>query len=1086
MGEAYFRLKHKLEELGYNYQLPLDSVPLVECIFADLVQTTKSLQHYMELSKDALNERESLILAVEPYKCDNARLIQENNKLHQENILLKEEKVKISKEYKFKIKNLTNEVTQKDLLISKLQHDIRDLGLRGLCADTLSSRNRSKKKEDADTCPPKICTCKAEKSDVTDVADLKSSILTLKTQVEEYIDDINILKQQVENRDSEIVRLKMLLEGGRAVKVLNKECMENNPQTKNYSLIKEIKELELANDNLRKEFEKSLEKQHEAMLRALDLADKNKQLQEEMQKVDKLALKVEAECNKKLQTMTNEVMSLQSKISDLSMRNSKLEQEGMIRNSKENSSSKSQPYAKFVDDLQEKQDLQKQISSLTEVNNSLQEKIYSLSQVLNNFNHKLCCNNKTDNSTNNDLLKYELQKVIQDERKKYEISLAELQERLNEAINCFSKYVKDKTNIYKTQEPLENTYIRDLHIKLCEHESKILLLKKENDEHKNKIKNQEDCDKEKYQEIISHLNLENSELSKENILLTKQISQYKTLRDPTFDRGDSCKEEVQKLSKKLDLMNNEFKMLQKDKNEYMYRYKEAMDLVDKLKRDLITKQKEIENLEEENCSYKLSNRTERATFDHMRDECSLLREQMKNLKSKLMEEKTVANQIKNIQIESERSSAEIQSELLKVQKKLSISSDMIRDLEESCKKLQSEIFALQSDKSNLMERVKAIDKERDELVIDLDNKTETVNVLNEKIKTQSYEINKLNNEIVDLKRKLNNNRVLEHKVVDYESQIKFLNEEKLQLSKQYDLAIMENKRLQNDLADANGMLKLTKIEHEKSKRDVDSLKQQLQHYVDEIRRIEELLSQKEAERSDMLEHFASLSVEANILENTNHSLESESASKSLQLQTYMSKIQDLESQISDKDNMIDSQSARIAAMTCKLTALENDVKLLNEEKIILEENIACLKQKCSNMKQSEIFSSKSINGHAAEIKAYENKIKSINHLKNNLEDENASLKKQISTAEKLLSDARREVVELKLALQDATDERKSLHELINKHEDTLIEHAISKEKQDMPIILEDELNEINYEDNLSEHSTTFVGKSYKYGHSSTL
>lgn len=113
MGEAYFKLKRKLEDLGYNNNLPLEAVPLVECILADLIQTTRSLQHYMDLSKEALTQRDSLMLEAEPYKCDNAKLIQENNRLHSENISLKEEALRVSKESKRKIKSLSDELMKK-------------------------------------------------------------------------------------------------------------------------------------------------------------------------------------------------------------------------------------------------------------------------------------------------------------------------------------------------------------------------------------------------------------------------------------------------------------------------------------------------------------------------------------------------------------------------------------------------------------------------------------------------------------------------------------------------------------------------------------------------------------------------------------------------------------------------------------------------------------------------------------------------------------------------------------------------------------------------------------------------------------
>lgn len=1025
MGEAYFNLKRKLDELGYNSSLPVEAVPLVECIFADLLQTTRSLQHYMDLSKEALMQRDELMKEAEPYKCDNIKLIHENNQLHRDIIQLKEENLKITKESQRKLKTLSDEIAKKETLITKLQHDIRDLSLRSLCAETQSSRNKTKKKDGGDCYISKICMCNEKNlSADKDVLELKKSIQSLLEKNNEYCDEITLLKNQIEHRDNEIIRLNILLEGGRPLAAVNKDFYTHKPDSKIEKLVKQINDLQNANDNMKKELEKSLEKQHEAMLRALSLADKNKALQEELQKVDKLALKVEDDCNKRLASMMNELNFMQTRIEGLTLKNSELERELSQRYRRNYS-----PHAQesLIIALKEKDALQKEIKDLVDLNKSLQDKILSLSEVNSNFTAKFKINEDSPKCS----VKDELKKLFADERKNYETYINDIQQKLTEALNLFNKKANkiDDANT-KPNIPPNNAFIKDLHSKLCESEQKILMLRKENDDLKNKALNQNDFNKHNYQDIISHLNAENAELSKENISLSQQLSQYRAINQASRNRGDSSKEEIQRLQTKIEEMMKEIQLLRKDKQEYNQRYKDALDLSDRLRRDLALKQRELENLEEENCSYKMTNRTGKASTEQLKDECNFLREQIKKMQTDIIKEKTLANQIKNIQLETERSSTEIQNELLSAQKKLSLSKDTVDTLEKKCKELQSEIIKLKSDKLNLIDNIKTMDKDRDKLVIDLDNKTENISILEQKIKSQTYEISKLESEISELKRKLNFNKVNEHKVSDYESQITFLNGEIKRISQQYDTAIIENKHLQNSLADVNGVLKLTKMELEKSKKDVDGLKQQLQHYVAEIRRIEDLLSQKEAERSDMLEQFASLSVEANILENNNHSLESESASKTIQLQTYVNQIQHLEEKLVEKDNIIDSQSARIASMTCKINALQNEIKLITEEKIILEQNVSYLKQMCGNLKSSNENNTISLKDTNSELKLYEDRIKNLSNIKSKLESEKEELRDNLMTTEKLLSNARKEIIELKLALQDATSETKSLNERV--------------------------------------------------------
>ncbi|CAK1586065.1 unnamed protein product [Parnassius mnemosyne] len=1086
-NEKYFDLKQKLEALGYNYTLSIDAVPLVECVIADLLQTTRSLQHYMDLCKEVLQERDSLIMEVEPYKCDNAKLISENNQLHKEIIQLKEENMKLSKENKRRNKCLTDELIKKDTLIIKLQHDLRDLSLRNLCTSTQSTRSKSKRKEEETPTISNICVCNNTQRN-TDLANNKhelcENIQLLKEKNEALCDEILLLKSQVEHRDNEIVRLKMLLEGGRPIPTVNKVCSDKNANI-DQSIIKQLNEIKKENDALKKEINIGLEKQHEAMLRALTLADKNKVLEEELLKVDKLALTVEKDCNNRLAVLKNELTFLQSNLESLKMKNSELEKELSEYRNKENCIQESFNLA-----LKEKDVLQKEIKDLIDINRNLQDKIVTLSQINKSYYDKISTDLQYSQSYPKCLQKDDLQKLLMDERERYEKYMNNIQEKLSEALDLFNKYTPEK--LKKSCNLLispENAIIRDLHNRLCESEQKILMLKKENDELKCKSIQQEDCNKQNFKDIIKHLNIENAQLTKENIYLSQQISQYKMHNSAQQNRDEYTIQEYSKLKEKNEVLLRELDFSKKDKHEYQMRYNELTDLVEKLKRDLALKQKQIEHLEEENCAYKMTNRTGKASAEQLREECDFLKEQIKKIQNDVIKEKTLASQIKHIQIETERNSSEIHDELLSMQKKLSISRENIGQLEKKCKELQSEINSLKNDKSNLIENIKSLDQERDKLVIELDNKTESISSLEQKINNKVFEISKLENENAELKRKLNLYKTSEYKLSDYESQIMFLNSEIQRLTQKYDNATIENKHLQNSLADANGTLKLTKLELEKSKKDVDSLKQQLQHYVTEVRRIEELLSQKEAERSDMLEQFASLSVEANILENTNHSLESESASKSIQLQTYVNKIQSLEAQLMDKDNVIDSQSAQISTMTCKISKLENEIRLISDEKKILDQNVSHLKQMCNNLKVEQSNNILDLKDTDSELKIYENKIKSLTTVKIRLQMENDELKDKLNTTEKLLLNARREIVELKLALQDATSETKSLQDCVSRlsrREPEVHEHTLTD--IELPPTLGETIDEIRNEDEDSVlHGDLILYKSYsKHSHGSTI
>lgn len=70
---------------------------------------------------------------------------------------------------------------------------------------------------------------------------------------------------------------------------------------------------------------------------------------------------------------------------------------------------------------------------------------------------------------------------------------------------------------------------------------------------------------------------------------------------------------------------------------------------------------------------------------------------------------------------------------------------------------------------------------------------------------------------------------------------------------------LENRRLTNDLAafECNNIKFKTKLSE--SDKEIDRLKKQLQQYVQEVQRAEELLHRKEEERNEMLEQYRTLS-----------------------------------------------------------------------------------------------------------------------------------------------------------------------------------------------------------------------------------
>lgn len=64
LAYRYRTVQKHLDGLGYKQTLPLDSLPLVENLLADLIQTTESLKHFKSVAQDNIEVSISSLLLI--------------------------------------------------------------------------------------------------------------------------------------------------------------------------------------------------------------------------------------------------------------------------------------------------------------------------------------------------------------------------------------------------------------------------------------------------------------------------------------------------------------------------------------------------------------------------------------------------------------------------------------------------------------------------------------------------------------------------------------------------------------------------------------------------------------------------------------------------------------------------------------------------------------------------------------------------------------------------------------------------------------------------------------------------------------
>ncbi|KAF7271012.1 hypothetical protein GWI33_016072 [Rhynchophorus ferrugineus] len=252
-----------------------------------------------------------------------------------------------------------------------------------------------------------------------------------------------------------------------------------------------------------------------------------------------------------------------------------------------------------------------------------------------------------------------------------------------------------------------------------------------------------------------------------------------------------------------------------------------------------------------------------------------------------------------------------------------------------------------------------------------------------------------------------------------------------------EAALLENKRIQNDLTCVTADCRDARTELEICKRQIEDLKRQLQQYVSEVKRTEDLISQKELERSELLDQFKSLSQEHNLLESNNHTLETEATQSKIQLSVALDHTTELERRVQNQESIIRSYEKQITDLTAQVASLEIQ---LQQEAMAQERNSSELKQmrdlcvrldKDKDLLKSELTSKEEVRSQVG--KSTEKLRSEKEYLEKALVKERSSLE----GVERLLNEARQEVMDQRLLNQDLQNEVAGLKNKITELQERL-------------------------------------------------
>ncbi|KAM7355583.1 centrosomal protein 135kDa isoform 2-T2 [Cochliomyia hominivorax] len=850
---VFNNLRQKLNVMGYKQTLPLAAIPLVGCLFEDFIKTTECLRDSKKQIMELLEEKSCWELGVEPYKCDNSRLLQECNQLHKDSI-------KQQEEYEEKIQELNIKI--RDLQLDKLhlQQHCEQLQQQLKLLQTKANTTTMKYNKDFKSKKPFITTVRSgqELPALQPLQENNSNLKCTKCNVGYYqrfeagaglaaksfekqleqlensnkdlMENIKFYQKKIEARDREILRLNDLLSGGRPPAALARDCCYKNFNTLNEDI--DLLQREKM-DSLTKMREYQ-EQMHEAMQRALDLEKSNRSLQKQLDELKDAALLVETQANNEISQREAEVEMLKQQLKEM------MEKE---KSNKKMASKKEKSSGESAIATIDKHKINEKINELTQKESELKQENEHLQRKVSKLKTKL----------------QSLQKELKEIETQHAQHLDEEKIRLKSERDFFQKeYLRllGKSGSDKEIEFLQNQIkskdeeLRVLRSELCIKQSHALV----------------PCLKDTQQFASSLPSTARSSASGSSS--NSDCVQAVVLR---VERERDCaRAEVERVKCERDTLREKLLCTTKMHDEQMQvtqqRYEELNERLRKLER--------------ENRDLQSARMPTETQIMMLKDELECHRQQQYHLKEENNKLQTSYNQLKMLHEQTERSLCDYQNKLLLAERQIESSNMRVNTLDSNRESSLQEAVKLRSEVTALKQTYVMLENEKDKILTQLDSKTEKVYQLEYELKACKEKRNYLEKQVSDLEQQLSQlkiqTRERDSELHETSTESKSL-KQLTALKTSRDQAIQENVRLTNDLADRQAEIVILTKQLKDSEKEIERLKQQLRKYVEEVKKAEDLLMQKEKEREEMLDHYRSLSHDAVMLEGNNQSLENEAA-----------------------------------------------------------------------------------------------------------------------------------------------------------------------------------------------------------------
>ncbi|XP_056346119.1 centrosomal protein of 135 kDa isoform X2 [Oenanthe melanoleuca] len=1053
----FVNLRKRLDQLGYRQSLGVDTLPLVEKLFSDLVHTTESLRRAKLSSGKTEKDCSNYDTILEPYKIENARLTRENNDLHLEILKLKEQSDRRFKDLKASLRRVEHETSDLKFLNNQYMHKIKileketkaktekiqQLQEKNLQAVVQTPGGRKKsipfrrqRMQIDQLVPPSGVSAYPVPqpedpyiADLLQVADnriqeLQSEVRELQEKLETSEREIKNYSKQVEIRDKEIERLTLALDGGRSHEVLSLESRTKSSEKLVSHLNLQVEYLQQRNKELENRIQDLLDTKKNVTSEVVDLSNKNEELCQELNEIDHLAQQLERHKEIVLETADKEIgeakKEIERKVSE-------------------------------IQDLQETiTRLKSELCSCQKENERLNEELFgktsekaNLELLLNQLQQeKQRLTEKTEN-----LERKEREFVLEIERMRLDYGIA-LGDKSPSRLDAFVRTLEDDRDYYKR----ELDYLQKI-MKLrpspsrraTEKSEELKSVTRERDELRSVL----DRFEKHMIEIQSNVKLLTAERDRLNVLYEQAQSELNRLRREAKHNLVSQSQ----IEEERDIALTDFKILMAEKESLGEKLKMHQEAANheksKLQHDITELENNIQGLQIEKCEL-------RSTVSILKERINYLENELKLKSSKLAQTSDDSSQFKTEICSLQLLNDQLQKSVEDLQHRLSGKKDELQTAHEEIKK-QKEIIDRLNQRSTsqdeavsvLRSTISVLDKEKDSLQETVDEKTERIACLDDNLANREKTIAHLRLTLSELESSTDQMQDMlsnrDREISSLHRQLDTSQVELAEMGRVKEMALKENRRLQDDLATIARENQAISTELEDAIREKEEMKTRVHSYITEVSRFETLIASKEKENQELLEKFRMLHTQAEDWELKAHQAEGESSSIRLELLSVdtdrrhlRERVEFLEKEIQGHIVAHQVYESQISSITKNMSRLEEDLKRENQDKACVLADLTSVRELCVKLEAGKDLVARQLTSKSMD---YERVLGELEDMKSEVE----LLKKQLSSErltvqnlETLLSTSRDKEFQNQLTSQDKDTEIQLLKDKLTLAESKLI------------------------------------------------